>query len=73
VYLSTGKRPRQVPIHLKLKPVMRRQMKASKDGYVLLGLVPNKYNDRGSAIRKRFGRLKTSIGYDEAHVFHSIP
>jgi hypothetical protein len=51
---------------------MRRLMKASKDGYVLSALVPNKYKDRGSAIGKRFGRLKTSLGYGEAHVFRSI-
>jgi integrase len=45
---------------------------ASKDGYVLSASVPNKYKDRGSAIGKRFGRLKTLMGFGEAHVFHSI-
>jgi integrase len=51
---------------------MRRLIRDSKDGYVLSGLSPNKYKDRGSAIGKRFGRLKTSMGFGAAHVFHSI-
>ena len=51
---------------------MRRLIRDSKDGYVLSGLSANKYKDRGNAVGKRFGRLKTSMGFGAAHVFHSI-
>jgi integrase len=51
---------------------MRRLIRDSKDDYVLSGLSPNKYNDRECAVGTRFGRLKTSMGFGAAHVFHSI-
>jgi len=63
---------RQIPIHSKLRTTMRRLIRDSKDGYVLSGLSANKYKDRGNAVGKRFGRLKTSMGFGAAHVFHSI-
>jgi integrase len=61
-----------VPIHSKLKATVARLRKASQDGYLLPGLVPNKYGDRSGALGKRFGRLKTRLGFGEGHVFHSI-
>jgi len=64
---------RTVPIHSKLRPTMDRLLKNAKvDGYVLPGLTENKYGDRSDAIGKRFGRLKTTLGFTEQHVFHSI-
>jgi integrase len=42
------------------------------DGYVLSGLTENKYQDRSNAVGKRFGRLKTRLGFGGSHVFHSI-
>lgn len=64
---------RTVPIHSKLKPTMDRLLRNAKaDGYVLPGLTENKYGDRSDAIGKRFGRLKTTLGFTEQHVFHSI-
>jgi len=63
---------RQIPIHRKLKPVMKRLTRDSKDGYVLSGLSFNKYGDRSNAVGKRFGRLKTDAGFDGRYVFHSI-
>lgn len=63
---------RDVPIHPKLAPVMRRLVKDSKDGYVLSGLPANKYGDRSNAVGKRFGRLKSELGYGPQLVFHSI-
>ena len=44
----------------------------SKDGYLLSGLTFNKYGDRSNAIGKRFGRLKSSLGYGSDLVFHSF-
>ena len=63
---------RQVPIHSKLAPTLRRLLKASTDGYVLSGLSANKYDNRGNAIGKRFGHMKQSLGFGEQHVFHSV-
>ncbi len=63
---------RDVPIHRKLAQTMARLIENSKDGHVLSGLTVNKYGDRSNAIGKRFGHLKTDLGYGSQHVFHSI-
>lgn len=63
---------RDVPIHSKLRPVLRRLIEESKEGFVLSGLTENKYGDRSNAIGKRFGRLKAAMGFGPQHVFHSI-
>jgi integrase len=37
------------------------------------GLEANKHGDRSNAIGKRFGRLKTRLGFAaDAHTFHSL-
>ena len=63
---------RDVPIHPKLKPTLKRLIAASQDGFVIGGLSPDKYGNRSAAVGKRFGRLKTELGFGEAHVYHSI-
>ena len=63
---------REIPIHSKLVPLVERLKAESKDGYLLSGLTFNKYDYRSNAIGKRFGRLKTSMGFGPKHVFHSI-
>jgi integrase len=63
---------REVPIHPRLLPVVKRLVKDSKDGYLLSGQPENKYGDRSNALGKRFGRLKTDLGFGENYVFHSI-
>ena len=63
---------RRVPIHTKLIPVIKRLKDASTDGYILSGLGTNKYGDRSAAIGKRFGRLKTELGFGPGQVFHCI-
>jgi len=63
---------REVPIHPKLKARMAKLVKESGDGYVLSGLSENKYGDRSNAVSKRFGHLKTKLGFGHQHVFHSI-
>ena len=69
---KTGAGIREVPIHSRLEELVISLVSASKDGYVLSGLTFNKYGDRSNAIGKRFGRLKTSIGFGPQYVFHSI-
>jgi integrase len=63
---------RLVPIHPKIKTKMKKMIDASTDGYLFTGLTENKYGDKSNAIGKRFGRLKTKLGYTKSHVFHSI-
>lgn len=63
---------REVPIHSKLKPLVRHLLETSTDGFLLEGLSRNKYGDRSNAIGKRFGRLRTKLGYGDEFVFHSI-
>ena len=63
---------RDVPIHRELAQTMARLIEDSKDGHVLSGLTANKYGDRSNGIGKRFGRLKTELGYGSQLVFHSI-
>lgn len=63
---------RETPIHRALEPLLERLRAASKDGYLLSGLTFNKYGDRSNAIGKRFGRLKTALGFGRSHVFHSL-
>ncbi len=63
---------REVPIHSAIAPLVKRLKKASTDGYLLSGLTFNKYGDRSNAIGKRFGRLKSGLGFGPRHVFHSI-
>jgi len=63
---------REVPIHPKLVPTLRRLLGKRTSGYVLADLKPNKYGDRSNAIGKRFGRLKKAAGFGKSHVYHSI-
>lgn len=63
---------REVPIHSAIAPLVERLKESSKDGYLLSGLTFNKYDDRSNAIGKRFGRLKTALGFTTAHTFHSF-
>lgn len=64
---------RKIPVHPELKPLIRRLLQSSKDGFLLSGLkfTPST-GQRSSAIGKRFGNLKTEMGFDESKVFHSI-
>lgn len=63
---------REVPMHAKLLPTLRRLIGTRKEGFVLAGLTANKFGDRSNAIGKRFGRLKKAAGFGDGHVFHSI-
>jgi integrase len=63
---------RKVPIHSAIKQLVAQLKDSSKDGYLLSGLTFNKYGDRSNAIGKRFGRLKSSLGYGRELVFHSF-
>ena len=57
---------RTVPVHDAIKPLINDWVVAKKN------LKPAKFGDVSDAIGKRFGRLKTELGYDRSLVFHSI-
>ena len=63
---------RDVPIHRKLAQTMARLIEESKDGHVLSGLTVNKYGVRSNGVGKRFGKLKTELGFGPEFVYHSL-
>lgn len=63
---------RTIPIHPHIAQTVARLVDTSTDGYLLSGLTFNQYGDRSNAIGKKFGRLKTSLGYGKDYVFHSL-
>jgi len=63
---------REVPIHPRLQPVLKRLVGKRTDGFVFAGMKTNKYGDRSYALGQRFSRLKGKLGYGPRHVFHSI-
>jgi integrase len=72
VEAKTAAGVRQVPIHDALAPTMKRLVEASKDGFVPSGLRSDKHGNRSDGIGRRFGKLKTELGFGDRHVFHSI-
>lgn len=75
LHIADAKTPagiRDEPVHPSVTDLVAALRKASTDGYLLSGLTLNKYGDRSNAIGKRFGRLKTDLGFGEQHVFHSL-
>ena len=67
---------RSVPIHVQLKPVIDALLESnpssSSDGYLLFDLTANRYGKRSVQVGKRFSRVKTKLGFDGHHDFHSI-
>jgi integrase len=63
---------REVPVHSRLKSTLKRLMKDSKDGYLIPSTAKNNHGKRSDPLGKRFGRLKTDLGYGREVVFHSI-
>jgi integrase len=63
---------RQVPMHPVLIPLLSTVSSDGQDEYVIVGLTIDARGERGKAIGKRFGRLKTDMGFGDEKVFHSI-
>ncbi|QFU13138.1 site-specific tyrosine recombinase XerC [Stutzerimonas frequens] len=63
---------RQIPIHKNILRLLSELTKQSKDGFLIPSSGKNKYGVRSDPLSKRFGRLKTKLGYDTKYVFHSI-
>lgn len=63
---------RHIPIHPDIATLIKKLIaKNLKEEYLFKGGT-NKYNNRLDYLSKRFGRLKTKLGYGALHVFHSI-
>lgn len=62
---------RQVPMHPVLIPALSATL-AQNDDFVIAGPKIDKREERGKAMGKRFGRLKTAMGFKSDKVFHSI-
>lgn len=63
---------RDIPVHKDLLPLVDYLIETSSDGYLLPKEPVTTMGERSSAIGKRFGRLKTALGYDSRYVFHSL-
>jgi len=62
---------REVPMHPTLWPLAKRLIEKPVDGFLVRGSAGS-YDKRTNALGTRFGRLKTSLGFSDRHVFHSI-
>jgi len=63
---------RDVPIHPRIAPTIRRLCGGRKSGFLFADLDEDRYGNRGDAIGKRFGRLKADMGHPATKTFHSI-
>lgn len=65
---------RKIPIHDAIKPMVKKLIKNSKDGYLLTGLEGGGAdNKRSHSIQKRFGNfIRTHVTKDKGLVFHSL-
>ena len=63
---------RTIPLHKDIKQLVSRLVDTASSEYLISGLTFNKYGNRSNAIGKRFGRLKTKLGYGSDYVFHSL-
>lgn len=63
---------REVPIHPELRSVLKKRIGNRSKGFVLSSLESNKYGKRGDAVGRRFGRLRTALGFNDQYVFHCI-
>lgn len=62
---------RVIPIHPFALTTINNLL-SENDDYLMPNLSTSKYGDRSNAIGKRFGRLKSKMGFSKRYVFHSI-
>jgi integrase len=63
---------RDVPIHPYIYTLLEAMVNHSTNKYLFPDLTVTNHNERSSAISKRFGRLKSKLGYGPNQVFHSF-
>ena len=63
---------REVPIHSQITSLIKDLKVNSKDTYLIGNLKTTRLGQRSAHIGKKFGRIKTRLGFGETKVFHSI-
>jgi integrase len=63
---------REIPIHDEILNLVKILLKNDEQSFLIPHLTESKFGDRSNAIGKRFGRLKSSLGFTKRFVFHSI-
>ena len=63
---------RNVPVHPYIYPLLEHMVHQSTNEFLFSNLKMTVHQERSSAISKRFGRLKTTLGYGANQVFHSF-
>jgi integrase len=63
---------RNVPVHPYIYPLLEHMVNQSTNEFLFSHLKMTVHQERSSAISKRFGRLKTKLGYGANQVFHSF-
>lgn len=63
---------REVPLHPALRPLIEQLKESTESGYLIAGSDKGAFGKRSDALGKRFGQLKTKLGFGDQHVFHSI-
>lgn len=63
---------RRVPVHPNLIPLVKDLADTSSDGWLLPINTKNKYNRRSGPLSKKFGRLRTKLGFSSNYVYHSF-
>lgn len=62
---------RQVPINRQISHIIRSRV-GNTEEYLFSGGAKNQYGNRSDALSKKFGRIKTKLGFGREYVFHSI-
>jgi len=63
---------RNVPVHPYIYPLLEHMVNQSTNEFLFSHLKMTVHQERSSAISKRFGRLKTKLGFGANQVFHSF-
>ena len=63
---------RLVPIHPSISDLVDKLVTTSKDDFLIFSKSKNQYDERSTGLSRRFGRLKSSLGYGPELVFHSL-
>lgn len=70
---KTAAGDRDVPIHSEIAGLIDNLVQhADGDGFLIRSDAKNKYGERSQPLGKKFGRLKTALGFDDRYVFHGI-
>ena len=63
---------RLVPIHPSISDLVDKLVTTSKGDFLIFSKSKNQYDERSTGLSRRFGRLKSSLGYGPELVFHSL-